>query len=122
MANPFCHIELHTSDVDKAKGFYGGLFEWKLEGMPMGDTEYTMINVGDDGTGGGMMSKPCEDAPTAWMPYVLVEDLDQSTAKAVELGGTVVNEKTEIPDYGCFTVIADPTGGVVGMWQPKGDG
>lgn len=65
MANSFCHIELHTSDVDKAKSFYGGLFDWKLEDMPMGDMSYTMISSGDEGTIGGMMSKPCEEAPTA---------------------------------------------------------
>ena len=48
MANSFCHIELHTSDVDKAKGFYGGLLDWKLEDMPMGDTSYTMVSSGDE--------------------------------------------------------------------------
>ena len=122
MANPFCHIELHTSDVDKANGFYGSLFDWKFEDMPMGESSYTMISVGEDGTGGGMMSKPCPDAPTAWLPYVLVEDVDQSTAKAQELGGNLIQEKTEVPGFGSFSVIADPTGAAVGLWQPKGDG
>jgi predicted enzyme related to lactoylglutathione lyase len=120
MANSFCHIELHTSDVDKAKGFYGGLLDWKLEDMPMGDTSYTMVSSGDE-TIGGMMTKPCDDAPTAWMPYILVEDVDGSTAKAVELGGSVVKEKTEIPGMGSFSIVADPTGAVVGLWQAKGD-
>jgi predicted enzyme related to lactoylglutathione lyase len=31
MANPFVHVELNTTDVDKAKAFYRGLFDWKLE-------------------------------------------------------------------------------------------
>ena len=122
MANSFCHIELHTSDVDKAKGFYGSLFDWKLNDMPMGDMSYTMIDVGAEGTGGGMMSKPCEDAPTAWLSYVLVEDVDQSVAKAQELGGTVIQEKSEVPDYGWFSVIADRTGATIGLFQAKGDG
>ena len=30
MANPFVHVELATTDVAKAKQFYGGLFGWKL--------------------------------------------------------------------------------------------
>ena len=34
MANPFVHVELNTTDVGKAKDFYGKLFDWKLEDMP----------------------------------------------------------------------------------------
>src|ERR1700729_1346694 len=81
MANPFVHVELNTSDVDKAKAFYSGLFGWKLEDTPMGDgTTYTMIDVGD-GTGGGMMKHPMPGAPSMWLPYVLVDDIKASTQK-----------------------------------------
>ncbi len=44
MANPFIHIELLTQDVERAKKFYAGLFDWKLEDIP--GMDYTMINVG----------------------------------------------------------------------------
>jgi predicted enzyme related to lactoylglutathione lyase len=55
MANPFVHVELTTSDTDKAKSFYGALFGWKLEDVEMAPGfTYTMIHVGE-GTGGGMM-------------------------------------------------------------------
>ena len=60
MSNPFCHVELNTTDVAKAKTFYSKLFDWKLEEMPGGD--YTMIRVGE-GTGGGMMKHPMAGAP-----------------------------------------------------------
>lgn len=36
MPNPFVHIELMATDVGKAKTFYGQLFDWELEDMPMG--------------------------------------------------------------------------------------
>ena len=117
MSNPFCHIELHTEDTGKAKSFYGELFDWKLEDMPMGDMTYTMVNVGDDGTGGGIMAKPCEDAPTAWMPYVLVENVDDSLEKAKSLGAQVIAEKAEVPNMGWFSIIADPSGATLGLWQ-----
>ena len=32
--NPFCHVELNTTDLKKAKDFYGKLFDWKLEDIP----------------------------------------------------------------------------------------
>ena len=56
MANPFVHVELNTTDLDKAKSFYTGLFDWQLEEMPMPGGTYTLIKVGS-GTGGGMMSR-----------------------------------------------------------------
>jgi catechol 2,3-dioxygenase-like lactoylglutathione lyase family enzyme len=35
MSNPFVHIELNTNDIDKAKSFYGSLFDWKLNNVQM---------------------------------------------------------------------------------------
>ena len=48
MANPFVHVELSTTDVGKAKAFYGKLFDWKLEDIDMGPMgTYTIIKVGE---------------------------------------------------------------------------
>ena len=115
MANPFVHVELNTSDVAKAKAFYGALFNWKLEDVPMGEGSYTMIDVGD-GTGGGMMKSPMPDNPSAWLAYVDVDDVTDATEKAKSLGATICKEVTEIPGYGSFSIIADPTGAVLALW------
>lgn len=45
MANPFVHVELMTGDVDKAKAFYGALFDGNLEGVP--GMNYTIVKVGE---------------------------------------------------------------------------
>jgi catechol 2,3-dioxygenase-like lactoylglutathione lyase family enzyme len=75
MANPFVHIELNTSDLPKARSFYGELLDWELKDVDMGPTgTYTTISVGD-GTGGGMMKHPMEGAPSLWIPYILVTDV-----------------------------------------------
>lgn len=118
MANPFVHVELNTTDVGKAKAFYGKLFNWKLEDVPMGSDTYTMIRVGD-GTGGGIMKNPIPNAPSMWVPYVLVDDLKAASAKATSLGGKVMKDITEVPGAGSFSIITDPTGAVLGLWQPK---
>src|SRR5690242_351761 len=57
MANPFVHVELNTTDTAAAKAFYGKLFDWHLEDMPMPNGTYTMIKVGE-GTGGGIVKHP----------------------------------------------------------------
>jgi predicted enzyme related to lactoylglutathione lyase len=36
------------------------------------------------------MGKPMPEAPTAWMPYVQVDDLDATMLKVGELGGQIV--------------------------------
>jgi uncharacterized protein len=119
MPNAFVHVELNTTDVDKAKAFYGKLFEWKLEDVSMGDMVYTMINVGK-GTGGGMMKHPMPGAPSAWLAYVQVDDIAAATEKARSLGATIIREVTEVPGAGWLSILLDPTGAALGLWKPKG--
>ena len=114
MANPFVHVELLTKDVARAKEFYSGLFYWKLEDIP--GMNYTLINVGE-GTGGGMMKNPMPDSPSFWLAYVHVTDAAAATEKAKSLGATVCKEVTEIPGIGWFSVITDPTGATLALWQ-----
>jgi uncharacterized protein len=118
MANPFVHVELNTTDVEKAKSFYTHLFEWKLEPFPMGEDTYTMIQVGE-GTAGGIMKHPVPGAPSSWLAYVLVGDVKQSTSRAQSLGAKVMKDVTEVPNMGWFSIIVDPTGAALGLWQPK---
>ena len=119
MANPFVHVELATTDLDKSKSFYQSLFSWQLQEMDMGGgVSYTMINVGE-GTGGCMMKHPVPGAPSAWLAYALVDDVRAATAKAQSLGATVMRDVTEVPNAGSFSIIIDPTGAALGLWQPK---
>jgi uncharacterized protein len=116
MPNPFVHVELNTVDVEKAKSFYSQLFDWKLEDIPLRGGGYTMIRVGD-GTGGGLMKHPVPGAPSAWMAYVLVDDVKAATSKATSIGASVLKDVTEVAGMGWFSVISDPTGAVLGLWQ-----
>lgn len=118
MANPFVHVELSTTDLGQAKTFYGKLFDWKMEEIPMPEGSYTMIDVGE-GTGGGMMKQPVPGAPSAWLPYVLVDDIKAATQKAKSLGATVTTDVMEVMDMGWLSIIKDPTGATLGFWQPK---
>ena len=117
MGNPFVHVELNTTDVAKAKGFYSKLFDWKLEDMPMEGGTYTLIHVGE-GTGGGLMKHPMPGAPSIWLAYVLVDDIDAATKKVRALGGTVMKDKTEVVGMGWLAIIVDPTGAHLGLWKP----
>ena len=118
MANPFVHVELNTNDPAKAKAFYGKLFNWKLEDIPMGPgMTYTEIKPGE-GTGGGIQKHPVAGAPSAWLSYVVVDDIKASTEKARALGANVMQDVKEVPGMGWLSVIIDPTGAALGMWKP----
>ncbi|MFZ4408444.1 MAG: VOC family protein [Paracraurococcus sp.] len=119
MANPFVHIELSSTDIDASKSFYTGLFDWTLQDVPMANgPTYTMIQVGE-GTGGGMVAQMQPGAPSAWLPYVGVEDIKASTAKAASLGATVMLDSMEVMGMGWLSIFKDPTGAMLGLWQPK---
>jgi uncharacterized protein len=119
MPNPFVHVELNTTDVSKAKKFYVSLFDWKLQDMPMGEMgTYTTIGTGG-GTGGGIMQHPMPGQPSFWLSYVNVDDLAAATAKAKSLGATIIRDITPVPDMGSFSIIMDPTGAALGLWQAK---
>jgi predicted enzyme related to lactoylglutathione lyase len=119
VGNPFVHVELNTTDVNKAKTFYSKLFTWKLEDMQteMGFT-YTMIAVGE-GTGGGMLKQMMPGAPSIWLPYVGVDDIEAATKKAKSLGATIMKDVTEVGGFGWLSIIVDPTGAHLGLWKPK---
>lgn len=114
MPNPFAHIELTTDDLKAAQKFYGKVFAWNLKEMP--GMNYTMIDVGG-GTGGGMQLRPMPDAPTGWMPYVQVDDVKATVAKATKAGATVLLPYQEIGgNMGSLGVFKDPNGSVIGVW------
>jgi len=118
MANPFVHVELQTNDPVSSRKFYTSLFDWKLQDVPMPGGTYTMIDVGG-GTGGGMMRNPIPGAPSHWLAYVGVDDINAATKKAKELGAMVVMDVTEVGEVGWMSVISDPTGATLAMWKPK---
>ena len=77
-----------------------------------------MIKVGE-GTGGGIIKHPVPGAPSAWLAYVLVDDIGAATQKAKSLGAKVMKDVTEVKGVGSFSVIVDPTGAALALWQPK---
>jgi predicted enzyme related to lactoylglutathione lyase len=54
-------------------------------------------------------------APSHWMPYVAVNDVDASVKRVEELGGKVCVPPSDIPNVGRFSVITDPTGATISL-------
>jgi predicted enzyme related to lactoylglutathione lyase len=115
----FSWADLGTSDADGAKAFYGGLLGWEFEDMPIPDSPpYSMATIGGR-TVAALYGKRDEQAPSAWLSYVTVEDADATAARAAELGGTVISEPFDVMEAGRMAVLQDPTGAVFAVWQPR---
>jgi predicted enzyme related to lactoylglutathione lyase len=118
MANPFCHLELASTDAATAKTFYSSFFDWNITDMDMGGgMTYSTFKPSDDSPGGGMMQHPVPGAPSSWLPYVLVDDVNAANAKATSLGAKIMKDTQEVPNMGWFSIIIDPTGAPLGLWQ-----
>lgn len=118
MANPFCHVELNSDDPEASKKFYGGLFDWEYEEMPMGDMKYTMIKTGEKTIGGIMKNQAPPGSPSHWLSYILVDDVSDTTNKAKDLGADILQDVMPVPGNGKFSIVKDPAGAVIGFWQP----
>jgi predicted enzyme related to lactoylglutathione lyase len=121
MANGFCHTELNTTDLGKAKKFYAKLFDWKLADLSMGGNTYTMVDTGKPAPGmtnGGMQKVPMAGMPSAWLTYVLVDDVKKTIAQAKKLGATIHVDGMDV-GMGILGIFTDPTGASLGVWQPK---
>jgi predicted enzyme related to lactoylglutathione lyase len=117
MGNAMCHWELMVNDVEKAKTFYGQVFDWELDDSSM--PGYTLIKTGKD-PAGGMMTKPPEAPMPGLHVYFLVDSIEETLGKVTGAGGMVIVPKTEIPNIGHFAMIMDPDKIPVGIFEePK---
>lgn len=115
----FCWNELMTSDVDKAKEFYGKLLGWTYEDHDMKTMTYTMFQNGEKTVGGLLQIPPQEKGhiPPHWMSYILVINLEQTLEKAQSLGAQVKVPITTVEGMGQFAILSDPTGAHIAFWE-----
>jgi predicted enzyme related to lactoylglutathione lyase len=118
----FCWVELGTSDQNAAKKFYGELFGWTAEDVPIGpDSVYTMFKLNGKDVGAAYTLGPDElsmGIPPYWGLYINVESADQAVKAIVAAGGTVVAEPFDVFDVGRMAIAQDPTGAHFKVWQP----
>lgn len=116
-----CWVDLQTTDQEAAKSFYGQLFGWRYDDMPMGeDAVYSMV-VKDDGVVAAIAPQSPEvaaqGAPPMWTTYLAVDDVDAAAARVEPAGGTLLMGPFDVMEAGRMVVVMDPTGAVVALWQ-----
>jgi uncharacterized protein len=114
-------VELSTKDPDAAAAFYGEVMGWTAtEPGPVEETGgYRMFQQGGHNVAGliGLMQ---EGQPTVWGAYISVADADAIADRVRVAGGSVLVGPMDVMDLGRMAILADPSGAVFGIWEPRG--
>lgn len=114
MTRPVVAFQIRGRDAARLAEFYRQLFGWKMStDNPMGIVSIE-AGVGGPEAGVGGFILPGDPATVL---FVQVASLEESLAKAVELGGKRVMEPFDVPDGPTVAQIEDPEGNTVGLVQ-----
>lgn len=108
------HLELHTASSDAALDFLSRLLEWRSEPVARAGQTYLAMDMGE-WIGGGVVECGTRDAQ--WLPYVRVNDVDETTHRARRLGGCVLLDPRQGP-AGRRSIVTTPATGAIALWQP----
>lgn len=115
MSDPLRHFAINCDDVERAKRFYEGVFQWKFAAWgPPG-----FFHTNDSGVMGAIQKRReiVPGVPQGFECTFGVTDID-ATAKAIEaMGGTIVMPKVTIPTVGTLLFFRDPEGNIAGAMQ-----
>ncbi|MUM18559.1 VOC family protein [Mycobacterium sp. CBMA271] len=111
-------IDLSSSDLEKSKAFYGALFGWTLQ--EAGPEYGGYVNAHKDGksVAGMIANNPEWNAPDGWTTYFATDDINATLQKVADNGGGNCMQAMEVPQLGYMGIFGDPSGAVVGLWQP----
>ncbi|GAB4342400.1 MAG: VOC family protein [Calditrichia bacterium] len=115
--NHLTHLEIPAENLERARKFYEGLFDWQFNFME--EMNYLMFQMSDPegkpaGSGGILMKQGPQHVVTN---YINVEDIDAAIARIKELGGKVPNPKQAVPGMGWFAHFLDSEGNLLALWQ-----
>jgi predicted enzyme related to lactoylglutathione lyase len=113
-----CWIDLLTSDAPATKAFYSELFGWTV--FEAGEEFGGYANFLRDGepVAGCMPNSPEMGAPDGWGVFLETSDAEKTAELALSNGGQVMAPAMDVADLGRMTVVVDPSGAVIGAWQP----
>ena len=116
------HFEIHATDPEAARTFYGALVGWTLE--QFGDMSYWLIRTGGgQGRDGGLLLRgtgapEAGRSPNAFVVTFDVADCDATVASAVAAGAGVAMPADDMPGIGRLAYLVDPDGNTFGVLQP----
>jgi len=118
--------DVAVPDLEAGMAFYTGVFGWDVVDGGGGDVApYTMFAVDGKLVAGMGLLGPDQAAtgePPSWSAYIIVDDVESTFIRALELGAVPLLEPTRIMDAGKMCFIMDPVGAPIGFWEAGSHG
>jgi predicted enzyme related to lactoylglutathione lyase len=117
------HFEVTGDNLDELQKFYQGVFNWQMRDSGMPGMDYRLISNGggpEDGIG-GMYARSGDQGLNQILVYFGVDSVDETLEKIKSGGGSVMQEKMQIPGVGYMAVVTDPAGNMFALFEGEGD-
>lgn len=112
-----CWVDLFTSDPERSRAFYSAVLGWEFADQGEAYGGYTLATSDGANVAGLMRNSGDSGTPDTWSTYLATADAEESVARAVEAGATVLAPPLRVGELGTMAVLVDPAGAVVGVWQ-----
>ena len=113
-------IEVSSTDPAQSRDFYAGLFGWSYQIDPTpGRGQYTLALCAGRPVAG---LTAVTGQPAAWRLYLASANIEHTAQIVRQRGGRVLEGPLDAPGSGRALVGMDPTGAVIGFWQPAAPG
>jgi predicted enzyme related to lactoylglutathione lyase len=121
------HFEIQADDLERAKAFYGAVFDWSFQdyGEFTGTTYWGIVTGPDDepGINGGLLQRPAPapgagQGTNAFVCTVGVADYDATEVRILTHGGQVALPKMALTGMAWQGYYLDPEGNTFGIHQP----
>ncbi len=118
------HFEVPYDDLERAKKFYGNVFDWEIQTMP--EMNYNIVHTVkidesqmplEKGAINGGMYKRDDQSAKSPVIVISVKNIDESMKKVIEAGGSVFKKKISIGEMGFYAQVKDSEGNIIGLWE-----
>ena len=120
--NPVSWFEIYVDDMERAKSFYGAVFEAEFERLNSGDVEMWAFPSDMEHYGAGGALVRMEQMPAGQnsvMIYFSCEDCATEASRVTAAGGELLRDKFSIGEYGFIALAKDSEGNMFGMHSLK---
>ncbi|MBA4054653.1 MAG: glyoxalase [Marivirga sp.] len=124
MKNRLTHFAIHIDNMERAKNFYEGVFEWGFASY--GPPDFLQIKTNKTESGeliGALQSRkysPVKEKIIGLECTIGVESVDEIIKKVENNGGQILMPKTAIPYVGWITKFLDTEGNLICAMQADG--
>lgn len=121
------HFEIQADDVERAKAFYGAVFDWQFQdyGEFTGSTYWGIVTGPEEepGINGGLLERPCPTGgpgtgTNAFVCTMGVADYDATHDRIIAAGGQVALPKMALTGMAWQGYYLDTEGNTFGIHQP----